>query len=408
VLIATCSYVPLEIPLSLSIPAKRLFPTVLRPFSESYLPRDFCPYVKAVFGYVMQLRKAHTQDVFFAVAGSCDAMRRLYDLLKFYCGKNKNIYYIDVPRTRDEHAVNYYASVLRLFARNLLKNAYPCFSRVNDFQDGWCPTIVSRDIACLEKNLRTATEFMNSVRAELKQSFFVPDSQQVPASPESALDSSATPLFSWYKSDMCYPATTFTEILLEINDYLGSSKAVDSRSTAEFVRASVLRVSEVNAAGTKEAGSDNFKPTVFVIGTFFLDGSVVKSIEKCGFKVAFLDSCLGFRNVSFTVPTEGDIFKNLARAYLTKIPCPRMLAGHERANALRSFLERYKDIEGVIYFVPKFCDQGYYEFVEIKNFLKEKGLPLLFLEGDFGTGQRAQVKTRLMAFKELIEQRFYS
>lgn len=405
-LVATCSYIPLEIPLSLNIPAKRLFPDVPRPFSESYLPRDFCPYVKAVFGHVMQLRKAHAQDVFIAVAGSCDAMRRLYDLLKFYCDKN-NVYYIDVPRTRDEHAVSYYAFVLKRFARNLLKNAYPRFSRVNNLQDGRCPkAIVSRDIAWLEKNLRGTIEFMNSVRAELKQSFFVSDPQQAPDSSESLSNSNVAPLFSWYKSNMSYPATTFTEVLLEINDYLGRSRALDAQNAAELVRAFVLRASEVNTAGTREAGSDNFKPTVFVIGTFFLDGSVVKSIEKCGFKVAFLDSCLGFRNVSFTVPTEGDIFKNLARAYLTKIPCPRMLAAHERTNALKSFLERYKDVKGVIYFVPKFCDLGYYEFVEIKDFLREKEIPILFLEGDFGTGKRAQVKTRLMAFKELMEQRF--
>jgi benzoyl-CoA reductase/2-hydroxyglutaryl-CoA dehydratase subunit BcrC/BadD/HgdB len=80
-----------------------------------------------------------------------------------------------------------------------------------------------------------------------------------------------------------------------------------------------------------------------------------------------------------------------------------MFRGKERIRRLHELASDY-DAQGLIYFAPKFCDQAYYDFIEIKHGLKSLGsLPVLFLEGQYGVGRAGQTLTRIAAFREMLE-----
>lgn len=82
-----------------------------------------------------------------------------------------------------------------------------------------------------------------------------------------------------------------------------------------------------------------------------------------------------------------------------------MFAGDERIARLGALAAMY-GAKGLVYFAPKFCDLGYYDFPDVKRGLRESfGLPSLLLEGEYGAGRTGQVLTRAVAFREMLEGR---
>ena len=82
-----------------------------------------------------------------------------------------------------------------------------------------------------------------------------------------------------------------------------------------------------------------------------------------------------------------------------------MFQGRERIERVYELASDH-GAEGLIYFAPKFCDQAYYDFIEIKHGLKTLGrLPALLLEGQYGVGKTGQALTRIEAFREMLEGR---
>ncbi|MBE3518819.1 MAG: 2-hydroxyacyl-CoA dehydratase [Firmicutes bacterium] len=391
-LLSTCSYIPLEIPLSLGIPAKRLFLRDIASGAESYVPRDFCPYAKGVLGYVAECARG-SRRVSLAVAGSCDAMRRIADLVRVYW-KDVTLYYVDVPRTSTDYAVHYYASVLKEFSLKLACEASDRNSR------GLAETI----------------RIMNRLRREMGGLF------------REARDSSQG-----------RPWSRAIDRLLGANEFLASGAVFDFAKPLELsappqysrgvtreempgsgeTRSSGKESSGVGIVGGKELPRSDeaesrraWRPSVIVTGSLCLDRTLIWTIEEAGFKIAALDSCLGERSVNFQIDeNDPDCFHALAEGYLRKPPCPRMLDYGRRMAYLDEMVRGVGPLmgdgvpDGLIYFVPKFCDQGYYDYVEVKRHLEGSFAPVLLLEGEFGVGNSAQAKTRLAAFREMLEMR---
>ncbi|MDD4337214.1 MAG: 2-hydroxyacyl-CoA dehydratase family protein [Firmicutes bacterium] len=139
---ASCSYIPLELPLAAGLPGKRLFFTTSPSGSaDSLLPRDSCPYSRAL------MRKYEPFDI-QAIAGSCDAMRRAYDAVRYW-DLARHVLYVDVPRTEDDGSVGYFAHVLRQTAADI-GAAHP-----------------GREIG--EESLGLACEAMNMMRAAVSK-----------------------------------------------------------------------------------------------------------------------------------------------------------------------------------------------------------------------------------------------
>lgn len=367
-LLTTCSYIPLEIPVALGIPARRAFAgnqhsRNQRSLTEAYIPRDFCPYARAVFSLAKDLEGGSEPSLRLAVAGSCDAMRRVYDTIRMY-GRVTTLF-VDVPRTSDDLAVQYFASVLRNFARQIATHLIGHGPREEE----------------LEGRLWRAIRLLSCLKAAVKKFVLVSRS-----------------------------ASQKLELFLALERYIGMKGMEDaeragSDGLVQYFISEGLAPGETPGDTPGERKSPTVDgPPVILTGTYSLDTSIAEALDECGFKVAALDSCWGVRGLEpEEIDVGGDPFLALARAYLQRIPCPRILQKDARVLALQRLLTDNPDTRGIVYNLPKFCDQGYYDYVVVRNFAKSKCLPILMIEGDYGAGRSAQTKTRLMAFLELLE-----
>ncbi|NLS45496.1 MAG: 2-hydroxyacyl-CoA dehydratase [Firmicutes bacterium] len=345
----SCSYIPYEIPLAAGMPVTRdLFEGPI-PEMEGHLPQDFCPYARAFI-------RQYGNNSIVVVAGSCDAMRRTYDVLDYW-NLAEAVYYVDVPLIGSPEAVSFYAKELENLSHKFL------------------------DMTTLSKSeflgrLMVTINFTNEIRRRLSRTFNLMFEKKLSAAKATqlAINISKLPAPPYFQGNESF--------IQEIDEI-------------------------INQVPLKSPRDNKDRPSipVGISGTCLLDLSVIKCIENAGLDIAFIDSCISLRAYDFNICSENnnDPFHVLAEAYLNKPACPRMFQKETRVSRLLQLASDY-DIQGLIYFAPKFCDQAYYDSVEIRHGLKSSaGFPMLFLEGQYGSGKAGQAITRVEAFQEMLE-----
>ncbi|MGE5592254.1 MAG: 2-hydroxyacyl-CoA dehydratase [Betaproteobacteria bacterium] len=393
--LVSCSYVPFEIPLALGMPVKR---AVFHETGEScdvYLPRDFCPYARA-------FARDRGHDGVVAIAGSCDAMRRAYDALRYF-GLSGGVHFVDVPRTCTHGSEEYYAAVLRDFALQL------AHAERSGAPAGWA-SMENVDGDSFRRRLVHAASSMNLLRSGLSSLFrLVGEGRLSAAAAVAAALRANDALGTAVEEGPCEsardPKGGRTAEPTDPADTAAVTRALRAAGIAGTPGAESVGATERESSGGLHAGG---KPRVGVTGTCLLEPALLTVIEDSGLAVAFVDSCIGLRCFDFRVELEdgvGDPFHELARAYLRKPPCPRMFAGDVRVERLRR-LALSHGVHGIVYFAPKFCDYAYYDFAEMKRHVGEgDGVPMLLLETEYGSAGSGQILTRITAFREMLEGR---
>ncbi|MBQ8306278.1 MAG: 2-hydroxyacyl-CoA dehydratase [Blautia sp.] len=87
-----------------------------------------------------------------------------------------------------------------------------------------------------------------------------------------------------------------------------------------------------------------------------------------------------------------------ASALLNQIPCLRMVRATDRERYLEGFMS---EIDGIVYHTVKFCDMYSFEYAKLH---RESRLPILKLETDLTAQCEGQIRTRIEAFVESLEQ----
>lgn len=145
---------------------------------------------------------------------------------------------------------------------------------------------------------------------------------------------------------------------------------------------------------------------------FMLSGGVVtegdtkinRLVEQLGAEIVVEDNCTGVKPLQFQTPEEGDnVYKNLANAYLGKAPCARMFPTDDMLQYSLKLADEYH-VDGVILYHLKFCTC--YSLTEklYTDAFREKNIPILIISGDYAVGDEGQLKTRLEAFIEMINE----
>ena len=147
-------------------------------------------------------------------------------------------------------------------------------------------------------------------------------------------------------------------------------------------------------------------PRIIVTGTPMAipNWKVPHIIEESGAVIVAEELCTGLRYFENLVPeTEENMAQTVEQisARYLNINCACFTPNEGRMERLLELAEEYK-ADGIIHCALTFCDPYAVEANRVEKVLKEKGIPLLKIETDYGQEDAGQLKTRIEAFLELI------
>jgi benzoyl-CoA reductase subunit C len=339
-LLYTCSYVPEEIVLAAGFRPRRFLPEG-RP-ADAWIHPKTCGYVKNVLAAALDSEDVGAVGII--IANSCDAMRRLYDLWTSYV-PNLPAFFLDVPKKSDDDSIVFFASEL---------------ARLSE----WLHDEL-RGIRITETSLGAAVRTCNEIRSLMGEVFDI--QRAVPG---------AIPAASVFELCLAGTAKPKADFAADIRQLLGDARTEHGKA----------RTWRIVVAGGLNCGRH-----------------VVTEIEKAGADVVALDTCIGLRHYEECVEEAPDPTAALARRYLTRRTCARMEGLEQRIRCMKKLAEDTR-ADGVIYCSLKFCDSCLYDVPSLSRTFREQGTPFLWLEDDYSSSNLGQMRTRIEAFFELIEQ----
>ena len=274
------------------------------------------------------------------ISNSCDAMKRLFDAWSVFL-ENDTLYYLSPPKRINDSNISFYAGELRDFADALNLN---------------CPGKIT--VGSLKKSIKIFNE---------------------------------------------------TRFLMAKVSRLAGSDSLSGYTAFNIMHMAVRCNREQFNIKLKEF-LDRFTPEknnekgirVLLTGCMIDRADQIKLIQDSGAKITVNELCTGSRQFDLMVSEHGDPFEALAERYIKKASCSRMMNINERIDYLIR-LAKENRIDGVIYYIIKFCDNYIWDLPKIKDAFNNTGIPVLDVEGDYIKGSFGPLKTRIQAFVESIE-----
>ncbi|MDT8284147.1 MAG: 2-hydroxyacyl-CoA dehydratase family protein [Thermovirgaceae bacterium] len=340
----SCSYVP-----DVMLSVEGLFPVRVRApgiagteLADNYLSSVICSYTRSLLEFALDGRYDFLGGWVFAA--SCDHLRRLYDNLEYlrWPGFSR---ILDVPHKTGDAAVAWYAEELRLFAKALTDH-FGC-----DLGRG-----------SLAKAIRKHNTF-NALLREIGEH---------------------------RRGD--HPVITGTEY----------HRLVIAASAAPK-KALISILEKIRDDLPKRTPLPPCRARLLLVGGHLDDPGYIGIIESQGGMVVGDRLCTGSYPGLMPIPEMGDPITVLAKHYLTRTSCPRMMESfQERAENIVS-LARECRADGIVIQIMKFCDTWGVEAASFFSYIREAGIPVLRLERDYRLGGEGQLRTRIQAFIESMD-----
>jgi len=151
--------------------------------------------------------------------------------------------------------------------------------------------------------------------------------------------------------------------------------------------------------------SNTSKPKVVVGGSVCQAKYLIQVIEESGCLVADDDLCMGTRSYLLPAIDGNDPMDILVRGYLGRTPCPAVHKdGFDPASAMIEHVRQVK-ADGVVFLITKFCDPFGFDYPHVNSKIEEAGIPSLMLEVEQHQTVSEQVRTRMEAFVEMMNDR---
>jgi benzoyl-CoA reductase/2-hydroxyglutaryl-CoA dehydratase subunit BcrC/BadD/HgdB len=150
-----------------------------------------------------------------------------------------------------------------------------------------------------------------------------------------------------------------------------------------------------------------YKARVMITGPVFDNPQYTKLIEDQGALVVCDRYCHGSIPGLEPIPEDGDPWENLAGHYADTCECTRMMGWAERRLERQLGYISEFSVDGVIMQYMKFCDLWAYEVPVTLNQLRDRGIPAVRIEHEYSYSNEGQIKTRVQAFLEQIENRAF-
>lgn len=318
------------------------------PLAEQSLPRNICPLVRSSFGALADaccggsLSCPHVSLVDLVVAeATCDSKKKMYEILSGYLPT----IVLDLPQQPDNPgALPYFIQELHRFGRHI--------------EELTGNTITD---AALQNEIRSA----NETRRLLHR------------------------LFALRQRDP--PPVRGTEVLrvMQRQFFLAPDQ----------FREGIRRLIAEAEQATPEPRTG---PRILLSGCPMAAGNtkVADIIEQNGGVIVAEESCTGTRSFHDLVDEDADPWAALARRYLA-IPCACMTPNDRRIAHIEKLAGDYA-VDGVVYYTLQFCTGYNIERFRIQHALKQRNIPLLAIESEYGDADAEQIGVRVQAFLEMI------
>lgn len=314
------------------------------PLGDARLYSNICSFVRSCLDEALRDKYQFLQG--FVTCNSCDPIRRLYDTWSYYI-KTPYASIFSLPDQLTQETVEFFKKELIRFREEL-------------------EAISGRQIT--PESLIQAIDLYNQTRVLLHNLYGLRKGINPPISGAEVLDV--------VLAGMIIPRERYNRLLQGLLAEL-SKRKLDT----------------------------NAKVRLLLMGSELDDSQYVQLIEDSGGLVVMDDLCNGSRYFSGLVKKDGDPLDALARRYLERPPCPKMMyPSHSRVKYLQGLARDYA-VEGVIYQTIKFCDNHSGIFTIIKHGFDEIGIPVLNLQREYVLSGTGQMKTRVQAFIESIAER---
>jgi benzoyl-CoA reductase/2-hydroxyglutaryl-CoA dehydratase subunit BcrC/BadD/HgdB len=157
------------------------------------------------------------------------------------------------------------------------------------------------------------------------------------------------------------------------------------------------------AALEKRKPVTGYKAKVMIVGPVLDNPEYTNLIEEQGALVVCDRYCFGSIPGMEPIPENGDPWMNVAKYYTDTCECGRMMGAFDWRQQQRKDYVKEFDVDGVIVHYVKFCDLWAYEVPMTFDAFTEEGTPSVKIEHDYMFSNVGQIKTRVQAFLEQVE-----
>jgi len=318
--------------------------------ADAYLERIACSFVLNCFEMGLRGNFDFLDGV--VIPHTCDHLGKIYNIW-WYNFKPKFSYFVNVPHTTSPSSIKFFKAELNNFKKSLER-------------------FTGAEIT--DKSLVEAIKLHNKNRALVREIY--------------ALRKPDPPLLS---------AAEMTRILMV-------SMSLPVEESTRFLSRTIEDIKE------RGNGPEQTPARLLIHGPSMDHPTLFELIEGCGANVVVDDIEIGTRAHWPDVEIEGDPLHNLARRYLEKLMAPRTYrqrTGGRQEDLDNRFghitsLAREFNVNGVILYIIRYCDNHEFDVPDLKEYLENAGLPVLHVEDEYAPVSPGRLKTQIEAFLETI------
>lgn len=310
--------------------------------ADNYTEPLGCPYIRNCFEQDLKGRRDFLSGMI--IPHSCDSAQRIYGIWKHY-RRPAYSYLFSVPHRTTPWSSRFFERELGFFQESLEKHTGHPISKAR-----------LEEVVRLYNDNRKMVADLYGLRIR-------------PFPPVSG-----TEMFKLLVAGMILPAEEFNTLLKEV------TKEVQQRGAAET----------------------RF-PRILFWGCIADDAKLYELIESAGSVIVSDDTCIGTRSYLRQVDTSQGVMKGLTRAYFEDFKCPRTDRGPGlgRYDYLINLVRQYR-ADAVICYTLSFCDPHKLDYPDVRDYLRDRGVPSLLIDDDYSLSNRETVLSRLEAFFEML------
>jgi benzoyl-CoA reductase/2-hydroxyglutaryl-CoA dehydratase subunit BcrC/BadD/HgdB len=321
--------------------------------AERYVPRNICALIKSFMGFKLSGLCPYIETTDLIVGETtCDGKKKAYEIFDEITGK---IYVMQIPNKKDEDGKRLWKNEIKRFAKKLEE-------------------LTGKEIT-LEK-LKEAVRIVNEKRKALRRLALLRISDP---SPISGLDALLINQISFYDDPNRFTAK-LNELCEELDERVKARVGVTGKGAPRIL------------IGGSPMAIPNWKLHAIIEGS----GAIVVGEE----------GCVGERNfralLSEDFSSVEEAIEIITDRFMT-LDCACFTPNDERLTNIWSMSEKLK-VDGVIHYALQFCTTYMVEALKVGNVFKDMKKPFLQVETDYGMEDMGQLKTRVEALLEMIQQ----